>query len=154
MKVRTVLLTFVFCLSVVAMAFASDMNMGSWKLNEAKSKIPAGSPKNTSVVYTASGDKVKAVVEGVDAAGKPTHNEWTGMYDGKDYAVTGDAASDTRAIKKVTDHTYNLTVKKGGKVTVTGIITISKDSKTRTLKTSGKDAKGKKTTSLAVYDKQ
>jgi hypothetical protein len=154
MKTRTILLTLAFCFSVVAAGFAADLNQGTWKLNEAKSKIPAGAPKNTSVVYTTAGDSVKAVVEGVDSAGKPTHNEWTGKYDGKDYPVTGDSLSDARALKKVSDHKFDLTVKKDGKVVTTGTIVISADGKTRTVTTTATDAKGKKVKSTAVYDKQ
>jgi hypothetical protein len=128
--------------------------VGTWKLNDAKSKIPAGMSKNTSVVYTAEGDSYKAVVDGVDGSGKPTHNEWTGKFDGKDYPVTGDPTADTRAIKKVDDHHYELTNKKDGKATTTGTITLSDDGKTRTLVTNGTDAKGKKVSGTSVYDKQ
>ena len=85
------------CLALSITSWASDPNVGSWKLNEAKAKIPAGAPKNTSVTYTAEGDQYKCVVEGVDAKGSPTHNEWTGKFDGKDYPVTGDDTSDSRA---------------------------------------------------------
>jgi len=36
-------------------------------------------------VYEAAGDSVKVTVAGIDGDGKPTHNEWTGKFDGKDY---------------------------------------------------------------------
>jgi len=39
------------CFIGVAVCFAADAFMGTWKLNEAKSKIGAGSPKNSTVVY-------------------------------------------------------------------------------------------------------
>ena len=55
------------------------------------------SPKNLTVTYEAVGDNIKATVDGVDGQGKPTHNEWTGKFDGKDYPVTGDPTSDTRS---------------------------------------------------------
>ena len=84
MKPRTILLVVAFCLSVFAASVAADANVGSWKLNEKKSKIPAGAVKNNTVVYTAAGDSYKCVVDGVDASGKPAHNEWTGKFDGKD----------------------------------------------------------------------
>ena len=141
-------------MAVFAASFAADANVGSWKLNESKSKIPAGAAKNTMVVYTAAGDSYKCVVDGVDGAGKATHNEWTGKFDGKDYAVTGDSASDMRAVQKVDDHHYKLTSKKGGKTTVTGTVELSADGKSRTLTTHSTDASGKKITATAVYDKQ
>ena len=49
--------------------------MGTWKLNEAKSKLAPGGTKNTVVVYEAEGDNVKVTLEGVDSAGNPTHSE-------------------------------------------------------------------------------
>jgi hypothetical protein len=154
MKMKTLFLTMAFCLCALAAGFAENPNIGSWKLDEAKSKIAEGSPKNTSVVYTAEGDSLKCVVEGTDATGAATHNEWTGKFDGKDYAVTGDPNSDTRAIKMVDETHYKLTSKKAGKVVMTGTVETSADGKSRTLVTSAKDAKGKKITNTFVYDKQ
>ena len=58
-----------------------------------------------------------ARVDGTDAEGKPTHNEWTGKFDGKDYPLTGDPSADTRSYKVVNDNTTDLTNKKDGKVT-------------------------------------
>jgi len=97
---------------------------------------------------------VKVTVEGVDADGKATHNEWTGKFDGKDYPVTGDATSDARSYKKVNDHTLTFAGKKGGKVTLSGRIVVSADGKTRTVTVSGTDTKGNKVSGTAVYDKQ
>jgi len=52
MKVRTSVSTFPLCLVAGEMCFASsDAQMGTWKLNEAKSKLPAAMPKNNTVVY-------------------------------------------------------------------------------------------------------
>jgi hypothetical protein len=134
--------------------FAADANMGTWKLNEAKSTIPAGAPKNTTVVYSAAGDSVKVTVDGVSGDGKPAHNEWTGKFDGKDYPVTGDPTTDARSYKKVDERTMELTVKKGGKTTTSGTIVVAPDGKSRTLTMSGKDKDGKTVTSTTVYDKQ
>src|SRR5271157_5999074 len=104
MKARNLILTVALCFTGAALCFADNPNMGTWKLNEAKSKIPAGAPKNTTVVYEAVGDSIKVIVDGVDGQGKPTHNEWTGKFDGKDYPLVGDPSADTRAYKKITDH--------------------------------------------------
>jgi len=133
---------------------ADDAQMGTWKLNEAKSKIGAGAVKNTTVVYEASGDSVKVTVDGVGSDGKPSHSEWTGKFDGKDSPVTGDPTTDTRAYTKVDDHTLTMINKKDGKATITGRITVSADGKTRTVTTSGTNAKGEKVNSKAVYEKQ
>jgi hypothetical protein len=153
-KVRIAALSLAVLAAGAGLLLADDVNMGTWKLNEAKSKMAAGAAKNNTVVYTASGDSIKAVVEGVGADGKPTHNEWTGKFDGKDYAVTGDPTSDMRAYKKIDDHTLELTVKKGDKVTLTGKIVVAADGKSRTVTVTGTDPKGAKVTSTSVYDKQ
>ena len=154
MKTKTIVLTLALCFVAGAVCFASDVQMGSWKLNEAKSKFAPGMPKNNTVVLEAAGDNVKVTVDGTDSDGKVTHNEWTGKFDGKDYPVTGDPSSDARSVKKVDDNTLQLTIKKGGKVTVTGQIVVSADGKTRTVTTSGTDPQGKKFTNTAVYDRQ
>ncbi len=154
MKTKTIVLTLALCFVAGAVCFASDVQMGTWKLNEAKSKFAPGMPKNNTVVLEAAGDNVKVTVDGTDSDGKVTHNEWTGKFDGKDYPVTGDPSSDARSVKKVDDNTLQLTIKKGGKVTVTGQIVVSADGKTRTVTTSGTDPQGKKFTNTAVYDRQ
>ena len=154
MKTRNILLTLALCLVGISVAFADDANMGTWKLNEAKSMIPAGATKNTSVVYEAAGDNVKVTVDGTDKDGKATHNEWTGKFDGKDYPVTGDANVDSRSYERVDAHRLKLTGKKDGKVVNTGHVVVSADGKTRTVKTIATDASGKKLKSKGVYDKQ
>jgi hypothetical protein len=93
-------------------------------------------------------------VDGTDAEGKPTHNEWTGKFDGKDYPLTGDPSADTRSYKVVNDSTTDLTNKKGGKTTLSGRIVVSADGKSRSITVSGTDSKGMKVKYTAVYDKQ
>jgi len=148
MKARTIVLALVTCFVGLTLCFADDANMGTWKLNEAKSKLSPTAPKNTTVVYDAAGGNVKVTVEGVAPDGKPTHSEWTGKFDGKDHPVTGDPNSDTRSLKKIDDRTLELTVKKGGRVTTSGRIVVSADGKTRTVTVSGTDPTGKSSTAL------
>jgi hypothetical protein len=128
--------------------------MGTWKLNEAKSKISPGATKNHTVVYEAAGDSVKVTVDGVDGDGNPTHSEWTGKFDGKFYPVTGDPTSDMRSYRKINNRTLALTGKKNGKVTLRGRLVVSANGRTRTVTTSGTDSKGKRFSTRAVYDKQ
>jgi hypothetical protein len=154
MKSKILGLSLVLTLGIGALCLAADdPMMGTWKLNEAKSKFAVGAGKNNTVTYAAAGDQVKVTVDGTDADGKKTHSEWTGKMDGKDYAVTGDPMSDMRSYTKEGKDTLQMTNKKGGKVTVTGSIIVSADGKTRTVTTTSTDAKGAKMTSTAVYDK-
>jgi len=140
--------------AVMSVRAADSPEMGTWKLNEAKSKIGKGMPKNNTVVYATAGDSVKVTVDVVEADGKPSHNEWTGKFDGKDYPLTGDPTSDTRCYTRVDSHTLKLVNKKGGKTTTSGTLKVSADGKTRTVTTTATDAAGKKSMSTAVYDKQ
>ena len=149
-----IVLILALCFVGVAMGYAEDAFMGTWKLNEAKSKLAAGAPRNNTVVYEAAGDNVKITVDGVNSDGKPTHNEWTGKFDGKEYPVTGDPTADMRSYQKVNDHTLALTNKKDGKTTMSGRIVVAKDGKSRTVTTSGTNPEGKKVSGTAVFDKQ
>jgi hypothetical protein len=154
MRAKTFVLTLALCFVAAAVGFASDDAFtGTWKLNEAKSKIAANGPKNNTVIYEAAGDQVKITVDGVGSDGKPAHNEWTGKFDGKDYPVTGDPNQDTRSYVKKDDRTLEVNVKKGGKVTANSRIVVSADGKSRTVTTIGTDPQGNKFKSTAVYDK-
>ena len=154
MRTKTVGSTLALCFLAVALGFAADPEIGTWKLNETKSKIAPGGSKNHTVVYEAAGDSVKVTVDGIDKDGKTTHNEWTGKFDGKEYPVTGDATSDMRSYTKVDAHKLKFTVKQNGKITTTGRAVISADGKSRTVTVNGTDAEGKKFKSVTVYDKQ
>ena len=153
MKAKAISLVLPLFFATVVVGFFDNQHMGTWKLNEAKSKLPAGAQKNTSVTYEAAGDMIKVTVEGVDAAGQPTKNEWTGKFDGKDYPVTGEANADARSYKVVNDRTLEFANKKGGKATLTGRIVIAEDGKSRTVTTTATGADGKKVETTAVYDK-
>jgi len=151
MKRIAILVTLAILFGGVTVCLADSPQMGTWKLNEAKSKFAPGAGKNTTVVYEAAGDSIKVTVDGVDGSGNPNHNEWTGKFDGKFYAVTGDPTSDERSYRKINNHTLALTAKKDGKVSLTGRIVVSANGRTRTVTTR---AAGSKVSTRAVYDKE
>ena len=153
MKTKAIALTILLVFVSVAMGFQNNPQLGTWKLNEAKSKF-AGQARNHTVIYEAVGDQIKITVDGVDGSGGAVHNEWTGKFDGQDYPVTGDASVDARSYRKINKNTLELTNKKDGKATLTGRIVISRYGKTRTVTTTTTDAQGQKVTNVAVYDKQ
>src|SRR5437762_10456216 len=154
MKTKTIGLTLAVSLLAGAGCFAANPQMGTWKLNEAKSKITPGTMKNTHVVYSSMLGQVKIKSDGIDPSGKSIHVEWSGKFDGKDYPVAGDPNSDTRSYTKVNERTLTTANKKSGKVTVTGQIVVSADGKSRTVTLVGTTPKGKKFKNVAVYDKQ
>ena len=153
MNKRTTLLTAALWFTAAAVSFAASAHMGTWKLNEAKSKIQSGS-KNLTVTYAeAKGDMVKLSADGMKD-GKATHWTWMGKFDGKGYKVKGDYPADMVAMQMVNDHTNKITAMKDGKVMFTSTVTVAKDGKSRMVVTEGTDAKGKKWTDKAYYDKQ
>jgi hypothetical protein len=154
--IRTRIAVVIVALSIIATGacFAANPQMGTWKLNDAKSKIAPGMGKNTTVVYSEQKDKIKVTVEGVDKDGKPTHGVWVGKFDGKAYPEKGNVPFDAVAYKMVNDRTNDITAMKNGKALWTGTITVAKDGKSRMATVNGTDEKGKKYSSKTVYDKQ
>jgi len=153
-KARTLVLHVFVCLFALAVYAADNPNMGTWKLNEAKSKFPPGATRNNTVVYTADGDNIKVTTDGVDKDGKAVHTEWVGKFDGKDYPVTGADAGTTRSYKQVNERTLDLSTKVNGKESSHGKIEVAKDGKTRTVDLEATAPDGKKMKSRAVYDHQ
>src|SRR5436305_14743186 len=154
MKIRTSLLMLGFCLMAVMCFAANEAMMGTWKLNEAKSKLAAGTPKNNTVTYEAAGDDIKVTIDGVAADGTATHSEWTGKFDGKDYPSTGNPNEETRSVKQIDERTLQVTSKKGGKVVLTAHVVVAPDGKSRTVAVNATNAQGKKYKGTAVYDQQ
>jgi hypothetical protein len=154
LKTNALGLTLAFFFFAGAACWAADPQMGTWKLNERKSKITPETRKNTRVVCSSMFGQVKVKSDGIDANGKPIHTEWSGKFDGKDYPVTGDPYSDTRAYTRVNERTLTTANKKNGKVRVTGQIVVSADGKTRTVTINGTSPKGTKFKNVAVYDRQ
>ena len=153
-KTRIAVLAAVLSFTAAAACFAANPHMGTWKLNEAKSKMPAGMGKNTTVVYAEQGDKIKVTVDGVDKGGKPTHSVWVGRFDGKAYPAKGNLSYKSVAYKMVNDRTNDITAMKDGKTVWSGRITVAADGKSRTVTINGTGADGKKFNGKAVYDKE
>ena len=138
----------------ICWAASGNVFMGTWQLNEAKSKTAAGAGKNSTVAYTMEGDKIKCTIDGTDSSGQAIHSEWTGKFDGKDYPVTGDPVTNMRSYRLINSHTLSVTEKKDGKVVDTVRIVVSVSGKTRTVTAHERNAKGMPITLVTVYDKQ
>src|SRR6266550_3984481 len=153
MKTKIAVVAVALSFVAAAACFAANPHMGTWKLNEAKSKLVPGMGKNSTVVYSEQKDKVKITVDGVDKDGKPTHSVWVGKFDGKAYPVKGNLPYNSVAYKVVNDRTNDITAMKDGKIGWSGRITVSADGKSRTVTINGTGANGKKFKGKAVYDK-
>src|SRR5260370_29859469 len=68
MKARAIVMTLALGLVGAAVCFAADGFLGTWKLNEAKSKLAPGTAKNSTVVYSTMGDNMMVTIDGTDAA--------------------------------------------------------------------------------------
>jgi hypothetical protein len=153
MKTRIAVVAVALSFVAATGCFAANAHVGTWKVNEAKSKFTPGMGKTNTVVYAEKKDQIQVTVDGADKDGKATHGVWMGKTDGKAYKVKGNLAWDAMAYKMVDDQTYDITAMKGGKVSWSGRSNVAKDGKSRTLNMSGTGTDGKKFKSKIVYDK-
>ncbi len=135
---------------------AADHWVGTWKLNLVKSRYnpPELAPKSQTITREAVDGGMKLVSDGVDAQGKPTHNEYTAKFDNKDYPWTGQVNADTISLIRLDEEYYESTWKLKGAVTISAQTVVSRDGKTLTTTQFGKDAQGRTISHMSVYDKQ
>lgn len=134
---------------------AADPNLGTWRLNIARSSYsPGPAPKSEIATFQRVGSDVKLTVDRIEADGRRVHIEWIGRFDGKEYPSQGDVTSDMRSYRRIDDYTYALINKKDGTIVRTGTTVYSRDGKTRTNTMSGTNAVGQKINNLQVYDRQ
>ena len=139
----------------VLTAFGADLNLGTWKLNIAKSRYGAGTaPKSEIATFGQVGSDVELKLDRIDADGKPVHIEWIGRFDGKDYPSQGDTTSDMRSYRKIDEYTFEMVGKKRGKIVRRVEIVYSRDGKTRTNTVTGTNASGQRINNVQVYDRE
>jgi len=152
MKLRSLILALLLCLLAFSFCFAQNPNMGTWKLNEARSKIPAGVGMSTTVDYSAAGNDIKITADGMSAQGQPSRSEWTGKFDAKPYPVVGDPDVTYRAYRTKGQRMLLFANMKGDKTVSNGRIDVAKDGTSRTVNMTYIGSK--KVHAKFVYDKQ
>lgn len=153
---RSILQKFIVGIAItVAVAFASDSSLGTWKLNMEKSKFTPSSPvKSLTATREASDAGVKVTTTGERADGTPINGSYTAKYDGKEYPVNG-APYDSIAIKQVNAKTFTTSQRNSGtKYSTTTRAVISKDAKTMTVSVRGTGTDGNPVSYTMVYEKQ
>lgn len=134
---------------------ASDLRMGTWKLNTGKSTFrPGPAPKSQTLKWEPSEDGFKLSVDTVSADGQKTHTETLAKADGKDYPVSGALNPTTRLYKQSTNRTWDVIDKVNGSITISSKEIISADGKILTVISAGTNAQGQKINNEAVYTKQ
>jgi hypothetical protein len=155
MKMRTLLIAVALCFTAATSGFCANPQVGTWKLNEAKSTFTPGMGKNTTVVFTDLGGGVWQVVTTIIRVNKngkrtePRTTTWTGKRDGKPHPVIGSRTYDEIAYTE-----DGFTAFKGHKEVMKGTINYSLDGKSRVVTANGTTVSGKKLASTAKYDKQ
>ena len=148
--------TLVLAIAGTALAQPGSSNLGTWKLNVAKSTFaPGTAPKSSTFTNVVAGEGIKTPSDTVRADGTVIHSEYTEIYNGKDTPITGTSLNgDTVAGTRVDANTITFVYKKNGKVTVTSTNVAAADRKTYTITSKGTNTLGQTINSVAVYDKQ
>jgi len=152
---RIVNLVLVASMAVAATAaFAQSGELGTWRLNAAKSKFtPGPAPKSSSVTFSAAGQGVKAVIDTVGADGSKVHWEYTANFDGKAYPVTGNPDGDMVVARRINPTSIETSYTLKGKATTVNTRVVSADGKTLTVTSTGTNAQGQKINNVQVFDR-
>ena len=123
MRTRMLSCTLALGLAVALVTMASaqtDMMIGTWKLNIAKSKYsPGPGPKSATLVIAGTDQARKLTMDATPASGPVQHWEVSGATD-MELKVTGNNPNaDTYMLKRINATTIEAHYKKGGKPTLT-----------------------------------
>ena len=142
-------------ITVVAQSAVAP-EMGTWKMNHAKTRMdPGPPPREQTLIFEPFGpDGVKRTSIGVPASGPRTETVYTAQYDGKDHPISGGAATRTVSLRRMDAYTAITVDKEHGQVTRMQRRSVSRDGSTLTFESVGIDAQGRAFHNVTVYDKQ
>ena len=150
--------TMIFVLAAASAMAADDPFNGTWKLNPAKSKAPGGRlphPSSTNVIEI-QGETMHMIVDQTDGTGKLERVEYTAKLDGKEYPVKVSPPSPqqyTISLKRIDPRTREF-VENLGKFTIKGQDVLSEDGKSFSRIVASRDAEGRDTSVIQVFEKQ
>ena len=131
--------------------------VGVWDLNLERSTFsPGPAPRKETLTFRAAGPQWVALIQGIDASGKPLNPDMNNLamtFDGKDHP-TATVDYDTTAWTLVTAKRYTVTRKRAGKVVLMSVNDISEDGDTMTIATKGVNAAGHVIENLRVYERR
>jgi hypothetical protein len=143
------------CLAAWAQSPEATTGMGTWKLNIEKSRFnPGPAPKGLVTRFEPSGKGVSWTAERTLADGTTTKASYTGLYDGKEYPLSGSPTADAIVMRRIDGRTTERINMKAGKVVTTERRTVAADGRSYTTTVKGTTAKGEPIDHLMVFDKQ
>jgi hypothetical protein len=137
---------------------ADNPFVGTWKLNQAKSKFAKGHEiKDATIVIAVEGDTASVSVNRTTSDGQTFSAKYTvptagGPINYTEIAPPRPAGND--GLKKIDDHTYEFTSTMNGKEILKQHIAVSADDKTMVIRESGVDEKGRAFKAVYVHDRQ
>ena len=155
MRIRVVVMLVPALAALALLAQTQEAFYGLWKVDLSKSKYsPGPAPKSNMKKYEPWKDGFKATQDMVTAKGEKVHVEVIAKVDGKDYPGKGSPDADTYAFKRIDAHSYEVTQKKDGKVTIVAKMVVAPDGKSRSIIQTGKNAKGEPVNNTVYWDRQ
>jgi hypothetical protein len=128
---------------------------GTWRLNVTKSKAsPGPQVRSNTTVITVTGKGLMAVSEVVDAQGQQNRVEQPAEFDGREHALKGTAQPTARTYKWIDDYAFEWVTKVKGQTTTTTRVQLSRDAKTMTLTTTGKNLEGQSVNNVTIFERQ
>lgn len=134
MKRAAVVVGLVLCTVPEFTVAQSDLFVGTWKVDVAKSTYnPGPGPKRETLRFEPVGDGFKVSLDGVNQQGL-YHSEVVGKFDGVDVPVIADPAPRgavwTDAFRRIDDHTWDIVIKMNGVPRIVVHNVVSPDGKT------------------------
>jgi hypothetical protein len=166
MRLNQLLMILMMCTFSAGRAVAADVFAGIWKMSIEQSQFSPGpilKPTGPNFVrIEAIGDGLTFTSDGVDGKGRKTHGHYAVSFDGSDsiyeQMVEGqpdpDSAPSTVSLKRIDDHTLELTFKAAGRAVLITTLTVRADGKHGMAMSTGINADGTTTTSRVVYEKE
>lgn len=138
---------------------APDPIVGVWRLNLEKSNFELSFPRVRSQTrtYEDRGDGlIVATYEATDRQGQRAFTHYAYKRDGKEYPelIRGASTAATIAFAAVDAYTSTFVIKQDGVISTTGTVTVSRDGRTMTNRTDGRNAAGQPIVNVAVYDRE
>ena len=134
-----------------------EARVGTWELDLARSSFsPGPPPRKQTLVFRAAGTQWTALLQGVDAEGRPINPDLNNLaitFDGRDHP-TATVDYDTTAWKRSRGTSYEVIRRKGGKIVMTSTNELSADGRTMTIRTTGVTANGQRVDTVRVYQKK